>query len=271
MTQPLLPLLVEPEELEMRLGDKNLRVVDLSRAEHYQQGHVPAAVHLEYARLLAPHPPAMGLAPAAAQLSEVLGGLGLTPATHVVAYDDEGNGKPARFLRTLDLAGHPRYSLLNGGRMAWLKEHRPLDRAPVPAAAGHYPVTPNGAVTADKTYILSRLGDPGVALLDARSPGEYRGEVRRAARAGHIPGAVNFEWVNAMDPGRELRLRSSEELLRALAGLGVTPDKEVIVYCHTHHRSAHTYFVLRHLGFARVKGYPGSWSEWGNNPDTPIE
>lgn len=271
MAQALLPLIVEPAELEKRLGAENLLIVDLSRPEIYTQAHLPGAVHLDYAQIIAARPPAMGVLPSAAQLSEVLGSIGATPDIHIVAYDDEGGGRAARLLWTLEVIGHPRYSLLNGGLHAWINEQHPVNAEPVRRPRSSYPVTFSDDIVADKNYILERLRDPGVVIVDARTPAEYRGETKRAERAGHIPGAVNFDWVNAIDRTRNLRLKSAEELTRVLSQLGVTPDKEVIAYCQTHHRSAHTYIVLKSLGYPRVRGYPGSWSEWGNSRDTPIE
>ena len=94
---------------------------------------------------------------------------------------------------------------------------------------------------------------------------------QRAARGGHIPGAVNLNWMDTMDPQRQLRLQPAPVLRQLLDLRGVTTDKEVIVYCQTHHRSAHTYWVLRYLGYPRVRGYPGAWSEWGNDPSVPVE
>ena len=120
-------------------------------------------------------------------------------------------------------------------------------------------------------YVLQRLGDPTVAILDARSVAEYDGKDKRARRVGHIPGAVNLNWTTTIDQTRKMRLKEQQELRKMLSAIGVTPDKEVIVYCHTHHRSSHTYIMLKALGFPNVKAYPGSWSEWGNHPDTPIE
>lgn len=124
---------------------------------------------------------------------------------------------------------------------------------------------------ANKDYILSRLGQDDLALLDTRSPSEYAGLDVRAARGGHIPGAVNMNWTDAMDLGNHLRFKPDATLRDMLGNLGITPDKEVIVYCQTHHRSAHTYMVLKHLGYPLVRGYPGAWSEWGNDPHLPVE
>ena len=92
-----------------------------------------------------------------------------------------------------------------------------------------------------------------------------------AERGGHIPGAVNMEWTEAMDKQHDLRLKSARDLLHMLESQGISKDKTVIVYCQTHHRSAHTYIMLKSLGYENVKGYPGSWSDWGNEPNTPIE
>jgi thiosulfate/3-mercaptopyruvate sulfurtransferase len=271
MVQPLLPLIVEPSELVRSLDAENILIVDLCRPEVYAQTHVPGAAHIDYAQIIAARPPAMGLLPDEMRLSELFGSIGMTPDSHVVAYDDEGNGRASRLLWTLDVIGHTRYSLLNGGLHAWVNDRHPVSADVVRRPRTQYTVKFHDTVVADKNYILSRLHDPNVIFVDTRTPAEYGGETRRAERVGHIPGAVNFDWVNAIDQTHNLRLKPAEVLMQTLSNLGATPDKEVIVYCQTHHRSAHTFIVLKSLGYPHVRGYPGSWSEWGNSPETPIE
>lgn len=269
---PTLPLLIEPDQLQPHLTDRGVLVVDLCDPASYAAGHIPGAVHLDYADLVRVKPPTMGLLPTEARLGEVLSRLGLTAGQCVVAYDEEGNGRAGRLLWTLAVLGYERLAMLNGGIHAWDAAGGRLEnRIRRPAPSFFQAQFRNLSAVADKDYILARLGQPGVALLDTRSPAEYAGLDQRAARSGHLPGAVNLHWTDTMDPQRQLRLQPKPVLRTLLEGRGVTPDKEVIVYCQTHHRSAHSYWVLRYLGYPQVRGYPGAWSEWGNDPHLPIE
>lgn len=265
------PMLLQPDELERQLEAENLLIVDLCSEESYLSRHVPGAVHLDYSHIVTARPPVMGLLPDELRLSRVLSHLGFTPESHVIAYDAEGNGRASRLLWTLEELGHEQFSLLDGGLKAWLIEGHSVRQGRETRAPSHFHGCYQGSRAVDKEYILAHLSDPEVVILDARSPAEYQGEYVRAQRGGHIPGAVNFEWTRAIDQQRNLRLKPMEELRLSLEELGVTPDKEVICHCQTHHRSAHTCMVLKYLGYSRVKGYPGSWSEWGNDPETPIE
>jgi thiosulfate/3-mercaptopyruvate sulfurtransferase len=270
MTGLLLPLVVEPETLEAHLADEDLLVIDLGPRDVYEDLHVPGAVHLDHRRLSSGEAPATGGLPDEDALAEVLTDIGLEPRHHVVAYDDEGGGWASRLLWILDVVGHRRHSLLNGGLCAWLTEGHPTEedeRAPgSPGAA----FSCSRRAWVDKAELLARLGDPRVAIIDSRTPGEYAGRDVRAARGGHVPGAVNLDWQSTIDRARRLRLKPEPVLRETLEGLGVTPDKEVIVYCQTHHRSSHTYVMLKALGYPSVRAYPGSWAEWGNSPETPV-
>lgn len=266
-----LPLLLEPVELEKQLDAEDLVVLDLSRASTYKDLHIPGAVSLDYAQIVSDQPPVAGLMPDTAVLEQHLGAAGIGPNTRVAAYDDEGGGKAGRLLWTLHALGCRNASLLDGGLYSWANERHRLDRKPVTPTPQTFVAAPVPEVTADAEYILERLDDPTVALLDARTADEYTGARRFSARPGRIPGAVNLDWTEAMDRPRNLRMKPAEALRKTLADLGVTPDKEVIVYCQTHHRSSYLYVVLKALGFDRVRGYPGSWSDWGNRADLPAE
>lgn len=268
---PPLPPVVAPEALAGRLGEASLLVVDLSKPEHYARGHLPGAVHLEYAALVAARAPVGGLLPEPERLAAVLGGIGIGEDVEVVACDDEGGGRAGRLIWTLHALGHRRAALLDGGIQGWAGAGLELEAEPRRAAPRAFVPRPDPAVVADCDYILGRLGAPDFVTLDTRSAGEYRGEDRRAARGGHIPGAIHFDWVEALDREHHLRLRPLEGLRERLAAAGVLPEREVVVYCQTHHRSSHTYVLLRHLGYPRVRGYPGAWSDWGNREDTPVE
>ncbi len=271
MSETSVPPIIEPADLEKLLSSETILVVDLCKPEIYHHAHIPGAVHLDYAQIVTSRPPVMGLMPEPVRLAALFSSIGMSPGHHGVAYDDEGGGRAARLLWTLEVFGHKRYSLLNGGIQAWSAERRALTQEVRPRPKSDYPITASAKASVTKDYIMERLGAAGVVMLDSRSPAEYRGEKRLSARAGHIPGAVNFDWISAIDQTNNLRLKPATELHRMLTALGVTDDKEVITYCQTHHRSAHTFIVLKSLGFTRIAGYPGSWSEWGNSPDTPVE
>lgn len=266
-----LPLIVDPNELEATLGQPGLLITDLSKPEVHAQYHIPGAVPLNYTQIVMHLPPVMGLLPDAEDFSAVLAKLGMNADTHVVAYDDEGGGKASRLLWTLAAFGHTRYSLLNGGLHAWANEGHKLVNTPTEITPGNFQAGHNATVIAEQAYIQSRLGASDLALLDCRSEDEFNGNDVRAEHGGHIPGAVNLDWMLALDQSRNLRLKDNAVLESMLAERGIGKDKEVITYCHSHHRSALLFVVLQSLGYQRVRGYPGSWSDWGNQQDTPIE
>lgn len=266
-----LPYLIEARDLAPLLPSDDLCLIDVGAAETYQRGHLPGAVHLDYAGLILGRPPAPGLLPPTPQLEATLRACGLRAGQRVIAYDDQANGRAGRLLWTLEALGHDNASLLNGGLAAWVEAGGATESAPEQPPPGDFTAQPNPSVVADKDYVLASLGDARIQLLDARSPEEYHGQKSPSLRAGRIPGALHFNWLDAIDTANALRFKPDATLNAMLAQRGIEREREVIVYCQTHHRSAHSFVMLRHLGFAKVRGYAGSWSEWGNDPALPVE
>lgn len=263
-----LPLLLEPLALPGHLDPARFRLVDLSRSEQYQLGHIPGAVHVPPSATSAAAP-TPGLLPDAKQLQALFGSLGHHPELHYIVYDDEGGGWAGRFIWLLDSIGHRKYSYLDGGLHAWQQQGLPSEQETQSVTATLPHIRLDKSVTIDVEELLSSLNKPDLLIWDARSPEEFRGEKALANKAGHIPGAVNFEWTAGMDKNNGWRLR--QDLAEQLQALGITPDRDIVTHCQTHHRSGFTYLAAKILGYPRIRAYAGSWSEWGNHPNTPVE
>jgi thiosulfate/3-mercaptopyruvate sulfurtransferase len=261
-------LLAETDWLAANLQDPGIRVVDLRSWEAYQAGHIPGAVWLDGRKL---DDPQTQYIPGPEDFARLMGGLGIGNETLVVGYDDQGGLWAARLWWALDYYGHGRAKVLNGGWNKWVKEGRPVSREAPEVRPAVFAPRVNEGVICRLDHLKAALGKPGVVLLDARSPAEYGGMDVRARRGGHIPGAVNIDWQLTVTQDDLKVFKPAAELRRLFEAAGVTPDKEVITYCQTGVRAAHALFVLRLLGYDRVRNYDGSSAEWGNNPELPIE
>lgn len=265
-----LPLLIEAVDLlnTQKQFSWPLRIFDVGQARSYALGHIPQAIHIPYAALIAGTPPAPGQLPSLNQLTALFSQCGLTPETQVVAYDDERGGSACRLLWTLETLGHPHISLLNGGRYAWQQAGLPLSQAPARVEPQLIAFQWQSEVLADLDTIKNQLYNPQWRFVDARTQAEYEGQRILARRGGHIPGAIHWDWLDMMNPDN--RMKPVAELQYLARQRGLDPQQTIVTYCQTHHRSSYSYIALKIAGYTQIKGYPGSWSEWGNDATTPV-
>jgi thiosulfate/3-mercaptopyruvate sulfurtransferase len=272
--------LVSTDWVAAHLDDPNIRVVESNEDPLlYPSGHLPRAVEVDWTRDL--NDPVRRDYLDRAGFEALAGRLGLTPDTRVVFYGDRNNWWAAYAFWVFQLFGHTNASLMDGGRLKWIKEARPLTTDVPTLAPTVYTARERDDATdrafRDEVLRHQRAGGP---LVDVRSPEEFSGERLHmpdfpnegALRGGHIPGAKNVPWARAVNPETAEFLDAAA--LRTLyeTGAGLSPDKPTVAYCRIGERSSHTWFVLKYLlGHPNVRNYDGSWTEWGNSVGLPIE
>ncbi|HEY3487753.1 MAG TPA: sulfurtransferase [Gammaproteobacteria bacterium] len=256
--------------LQTQLGQPGLKLIDVRHRDSYRQEHIPGAAHFDIEQINIKRPPVTGLLPEPAAFNDMMSAIGLSKSDLVIVYDDAGGPAAARLAWTLKAFGHGASAMLDAGFNGWLATGAKTDTLVPTVGAIAYRAQIDSSRIADRNYIRQSLHKPETVLLDTRSLAEYEGTDRRAARGGHIPGAVHFDWNWSKDAG-DNHFKPAVELLSKLEASGVMRDREIICYCQSHQRSSVICLLLEALGYPNVKGYPGAWSDWGNAADTPIE
>jgi thiosulfate/3-mercaptopyruvate sulfurtransferase len=269
--------LVSTEWVAQHLNDPGVRIIEVDPdTTAYAQAHIPGAVGWNWETEL--QDPLRRTLAGKPQFEELCSRAGITPDTTVIVYGDNNNWFAAWALWEFKIYGHRDVRLMNGGRKKWIEEGRPTT-----TDVKEYPRTqyraqePDWSLRAKRDQVMQVVERGGVNLVDVRSPDEYTGKViappglnETAQRGGHIPGAVNIPW--AMSCNEDGTFKSPEELRSLYEGRGVKPGQDTIAYCRIGERSSLTWYVLKYLlGYPNVKNYDGSWTEWGNLIDAPIE
>ena len=270
--------LVETEWVADHLNDASVRVVESDEDPLlYRAGHIPGAVQVDWFSTLQ-HPLRRDFLSKEA-FEAVVSSMGISNDTTVVFYGDKSNWFACYALWLFQYYGHQKVRIMNGGRLKWEQEKRPfVKEVPTYARTQYTAKDPDKKVRAFRDDVFTHL-KAHRPLIDVRSPKEYSGELismpnypqEGATRGGHIPGAVSIPWAQAVNEA-DSTFKSAGELQALFDGKGVRPESDVIAYCRIGERSSLTWFVLKYLlGYPNVRNYDGSWTEWGNLVDAPIE
>jgi thiosulfate/3-mercaptopyruvate sulfurtransferase len=267
---PNATLLVSPAALAREIDGGSLPLIlDLRPPEAYTAGHLPGAMHLDLWGLSLVDTDPAPLKAFMWMIEHVLAVHGVDASTPVVVYDDQSGIRAARAFWFLEYFGHPSVRMLDGGFSAWSAAGLPVTREAAPPPKSGWTGSREAATIADHQAVREAIGRSDAVILDTRSDGEYQGTTVRAARGGAIPGAVHLEWTRNLGPAGAFK--PAGELQAMYEDAGVTPDKEVFTYCQGGYRAAHSYLALRLLGYPRVRNYVGSWKEWGDRLELPVE
>jgi thiosulfate/3-mercaptopyruvate sulfurtransferase len=271
------PALISTAELAGRLTEKAPAVIDVRQAwTNYLESHLPGASWLAIETLRATRGGLPFQLLTGEQYAAIFGGLGLTPGTPIVVYSagDQLDVDATFVVWLLASAGARDVRLLDGGFAKWQLEAKPLvtDYPRVGPGGAFDPAAFDAAVAPLEAVIAATKG-AGAMLVDARSPEQFAGSAGAQRRRGHIPGAVNHYWKDDLEkPDFSLVWKAPEALRVSYQAQGITPERDIIVYCNTGTEASHVYFALRYLlGYPRVRVYAGSWTEWAERGELPIE
>ena len=263
-------LLVETDWLAENLNKDGLRIIDVRSAEDYAAGHVPNAINLHSRTFIDPDNEVSGMLIPPEAFAALVGAAGIGSDSEVVVYGSGNILWATRVFWALELYGNRNSRVLNGGFAKWAEEERELTTDVPSFPAATFTINFDPFLIGTFEEVQAAIEDDNAVVLDNRSAGEYAGRDVRADRGGHIPGAINQDWVVYLNGGDARTFKTAQELTDLFDSAGITEDTVVYAHCQTAVRSSVAYFVARLLGYNNVQNYDGAWAEWGNREDTEI-
>ena len=257
-------MFISTQELEKIYQDESVLILDARSYKDYSAGHIPGAVNLDLFSFHWADTSEKGLVSFGEHMRKILSYSGIDENKKIIFYDNTSGMLAARGVWMCLYFSHPHVQMLDGGLSKWTGENLPTETESTIYKPSNLSTPIDPSIIIGFEELNEKLGN--VTIIDARSPDEFNGTIPRAARGGHIPTAKNIDWNNNLDNSGKLK---SDEELESLYSL----DKKspIVTYCQGAYRAANSYLALKKLGFKNVKVYLGSWGEWGNNLNLPIE
>lgn len=276
--------LVSTEWLADHMNAPDVRIVDATsflptsdrdaKAE-FQGCHIPGAVFFDINDIADDSVDLPHMLPDAVKFSSRVRKLGLGDGSRIVVYDTNGGFLAAqRVWWTFRVFGHKDVAVLNGGLPKWIAEDRPLDDLPRRPQERHFTPRVDNTLVRSREQMMANINSKREQVLDARSPGRFAGtepEPRATQQTGHIPGSLNLPFNAVMVPDNHFTMRSADEIIAAIKQTGVDPSKPIVTSCGTGVTASVLAFAFYLVGHKNVAVYDGSWAEWGNHPDCPVE
>ena len=260
-------LLISSEELYRKTQKRDdTIIVDTRPFSEYKKGHIPGAINVDLFQLHWFDTTKRGINDFNRQTRLMLSNLGIKKESNVIFYDDISGISAARGVWLLLYFSHEKVSILDGGFEKWKTEGYPVELKSNQLSHVRFAGKPNSKIIADAEEVRRSISKKNLVIVDARSRQEYNGSEVRAARRGHIPSAVNIDWTQNI---QNSTFKSKAELSKIYSK--IPKNAHVITYCQGGYRAANAYLVLKMLGYKNVKMYLGSWGEWGNKLNLPIE
>ena len=257
-------MLITTSELESQLEQSTLLVIDTRSFKEYSEGHVPGSVNLDLFAFHWVDTTKQGIQNFNKQAEMIFSFVGINSEKKVVFYDNVSGMLAARGVWMLEYFSHPDVQMLDGGMKKWKNENRPIEKKQNPSQPSKFSGKINPEIISSYEFILNNIDT--LKIIDARSDEEFNGTIVRAARAGHIPKSINIDWnLNINSDGT---FKSADELSKLYQ---IPKDSAIVTYCQGAYRAANTFLALKKLGFKNVRVYLGSWGEWGNKLNLPVE